>query len=92
MSWIYRNCFRPALFTLDSEEIHDEHCDSWPGPAGSRFYAMCWPLFYGAPDLPVETLGLRFPNPVGLAAGMDKHATAAPVWQALGFGFVELAA
>jgi len=34
--------------------------------------------------------GLNFPNPVGLAAGMDKHAAAVPVWPALGFGFSEL--
>jgi dihydroorotate dehydrogenase len=38
----------------------------------------------------VQILGLRFPNPVGLAAGMDKLAQAVPVWPALGFGFSEL--
>lgn len=35
-------------------------------------------------------MGLRFPNPVGLAAGMDKVAEAVPMWGALGFGFSEL--
>jgi dihydroorotate dehydrogenase len=40
----------------------------------------------------VEILGLKFPNPVGLAAGMDKLAQAVPVWPALGFGFSELGA
>jgi len=39
---------------------------------------------------PVEAFGLRFPNPVGLAAGMDKDAVAIPAWAALGFGFVEV--
>jgi len=34
--------------------------------------------------------GIRFPNPVGLAAGMDKNAVALPAWEALGFGFVEV--
>jgi dihydroorotate dehydrogenase len=34
--------------------------------------------------------GLRFPNPVGLAAGMDKDGRALPAWPALGFGFVEV--
>jgi dihydroorotate dehydrogenase len=38
----------------------------------------------------VEALGLRFPNPVGLAAGMDKSASAVEAWAALGFGFVEV--
>jgi dihydroorotate dehydrogenase len=46
--------------------------------------------FFSAPRLPVQACGLSFPNPVGLAAGMDKHAAAVPVWEALGFGFVEL--
>lgn len=34
--------------------------------------------------------GVKFPNPVGLAAGMDKNAVALPAWDALGFGFVEV--
>ena len=45
---------------------------------------------YGAPDLPVAVAGLKFPNPIGLAAGMDKAAAAAPMWERLGFGFAEL--
>jgi dihydroorotate dehydrogenase len=47
---------------------------------------------YGSQPLPVELFGLKFPNPVGLAAGMDKHAEAVSVWPALGFGFAELGA
>src|SRR5271170_6608197 len=46
--------------------------------------------FCGAPALPVKLFGLHFPNPVGLAAGMDKWGRAVPAWQALGFGFSEL--
>ena len=38
----------------------------------------------------VYAMGLRFPNPVGLAAGMDKDAEAVPAWAAMGFGFVEV--
>lgn len=45
-----------------------------------------------APELPIELFGLRFPNPVGLAAGMDKNAEALPAWAAMGFGFTELGA
>ena len=40
----------------------------------------------------VQAFGLNFPNPVGLAAGMDKGADAVPAWAALGFGFSELGA
>jgi dihydroorotate dehydrogenase len=39
---------------------------------------------------PRTVFGLRFPNPVGLAAGMDKDGRALPAWPALGFGFVEV--
>lgn len=35
-------------------------------------------------------MGVRFPNPVGLAAGFDKRGVAIPAWQAFGFGFVEI--
>src|SRR5207253_11389055 len=48
--------------------------------------------FFGASELSVEVFGLKFPNPIGLAAGMDKYAEALPVWPALGFGFTELGA
>jgi dihydroorotate dehydrogenase len=34
--------------------------------------------------------GINFPNPVGLAAGLDKNGVALPAWAALGFGFIEI--
>lgn len=39
---------------------------------------------------PRTVFGVEFPNPVGLAAGMDKDGAALPAWPALGFGFVEV--
>lgn len=42
------------------------------------------------PRLAVELFGLRFPNPLGLAAGLDKDGTAFPALAAFGFGAVEL--
>jgi len=90
MSWFYRSFIRPALFAQESEEIHNQTLRAlgWAG----RHESICDALgaFHAAPALPVEVFGLKFPNPVGLAAGMDKHAAAAPVWPALGFGFSEL--
>lgn len=44
----------------------------------------------GAEELPVDLFGLHFPNPLGLAAGMDKRAQAVNAWEAMGFGFCEL--
>jgi len=90
MSWFYRTFVRPVLFAQDSEEIHNFTLRALGRVA--RQEALCDALrtFYGAPELPVELFGLRFHNPVGLAAGMDKHAAAVPAWEALGFGFCEL--
>jgi len=81
---------RPLLFSQDSESIHNRTLAVLAGI--SRSSALCSMLatIYSATELPVELFGLRFPNPVGLAAGMDKHAAAVPGWEALGFGFAEL--
>lgn len=92
MSWAYRHLLRPALFTQNPEEIH-----AWTlralGWAG-RYSGCCEALaaFFQPPLLPIEAFGLKFPNPLGLAAGMDKEALALPAWEALGFGFTELGA
>lgn len=90
MSWPYRNFIRPILFTQDSEKIHDRTLKTlgW----ASRHESICEfaEKIFGAPELPSELFGLKFPNPVGLAAGMDKHASAVPIWEKLGFGFCEL--
>ena len=45
--------------------------------------------FGATPQKHTKLFGLTFPNPVGLAAGMDKNASALRAWEALGFGFVE---
>lgn len=42
------------------------------------------------PRLERKVFGLTFPNPVGLAAGLDKNAELADVWERVGFGFAEL--
>ena len=92
MGWCYRHLLRPALFTQNPEQIHNRTMRSlaWV----SRYQALCeaFEFLLGAAQLPIEVFGLRFPNPVGLAAGMDKHAEALPAWAALGFGFTELGA
>jgi dihydroorotate dehydrogenase len=45
--------------------------------------------FGTTPQKPTKLFGLTFPNPVGLAAGMDKNASALRAWESLGFGFIE---
>jgi dihydroorotate dehydrogenase len=90
VSWFYRGIIRPVLFAQEAEKVHDRVLRLLAGMSREKILLDTARAFYGAPPLPVELFGLRFPNPVGLAAGMDKWASALPAWAALGFGFTEL--
>jgi dihydroorotate dehydrogenase len=83
---LYKEILRPLLFCADPEAVHHFSMDSLAlfGPLLQRFGP--------APDprLARTVFGLRFPNPVGLAAGFDKNGVALPAWQGLGFGFAEI--
>ena len=92
MTWLYRGIIRPILFTQEAERIHDRTMRLLAGVSRHKILLDITDALCGAPELPVEVFGLRFPNPVGLAAGMDKWAQAVPAWRALGFGFSELGA
>jgi dihydroorotate dehydrogenase len=92
MSWFYRQLIRPVLFKHEAEEIHHRTLNVLRRVGRSEFLCDATHSFLGAPPLPLDLFGLRFPNPIGLAAGMDKNAEALPAWAALGFGFTELGA
>ncbi len=89
---IHRALVRPVLFRVDPERAHNI------AMAGVQALAHTPPLGrlverrLGTDDerLSQELWGLRFPNPVGLAAGFDKQAAAVPAWAHLGFGFCEV--
>ena len=81
------NLARSLLFKLDPEVSHDLSLDLLA--ASGRLGVS--KLLKGLPSAqPVEVMGLRFPNAVGLAAGLDKNADAFETLGALGFGFVEV--
>src|SRR6266404_1233801 len=92
MSWCYRHLLRPALFAQNAEQVHNRTMRALAWASRHELVSDAIGSFFRAPAAPIELFGLRFPNPVGLAAGMDKHASALPVWPALGFGFSELGA
>lgn len=89
---LYRVLARPFLFCFPPERAHNLtlRCLEQVG----RLYplralvARC--LHIEHPALCTRVCGLDFPNPVGLAAGFDKSATAVSAFPALGFGFVEI--
>lgn len=87
---LYTHFVRPVLFQQDSETIHDWTLRSLHRVAANATLTDALASLCEAPRLPVKLFGLDFPNPVGLAAGMDKAAVAVPVWEAMGFGFCEL--
>ncbi len=90
MGWPYRKLVRPLLFAQDAERAHDFTLKILGRASRSKSACAALGKFFSAPELPVEVFGLKFPNPVGLAAGMDKFADAVPIWEKLGFGFCEL--
>ncbi|EGV33970.1 Dihydroorotate dehydrogenase [Thiorhodococcus drewsii AZ1] len=81
---------KPLAFQMDPERAHrhalgllSRWSNLFDGKLGDTDIAR-------RPSLAVEAMGLRFPNPIGLAAGLDKNAEAIPAWQSLGFGFIEV--
>ena len=90
MSWLYKTFVRPNFFKRDSEEAHNLVIRQLGWAARRRWALGLARRCLGGPDMPVELFGLKFPNPIGLAAGMDKGGGAVPAWEALGFGFSEL--
>ncbi len=73
---------RPLLFSLDPETAHGltlRGADLFGGLLGTT-----------VPPRPVRMMGIEFPNPVGLAAGLDKDAEHIDALAGLGFGFIEV--
>ena len=78
---------RPFLFRMDPEAAHDLTLQAVARTQGTALEKL-----YAQPQVqdPVTLAGLRFPNRVGLAAGLDKNARCIDGLGAMGFGFVEV--
>ncbi|SHN01675.1 quinone-dependent dihydroorotate dehydrogenase [Phytopseudomonas punonensis] len=81
------NLARELLFKLSPETSHELSIDLI-GAAGRL--GLTGRLTKAPSSLPVTVMGLQFPNPVGLAAGLDKNGDAIDGFAGLGFGFVEI--
>jgi dihydroorotate dehydrogenase len=89
---MYKSFIRPLLFLIDAEKVHHLVFNTLklkskvPG-----FKATLRGLFcYENPVLEKTLFGIRFKNPVGLAAGFDKDAKLIDELACLGFGFIEI--
>jgi len=89
---IFERVVRPALFRLGGGDPETAH--EWTlrrlAALSRRPAALATLRARYAVPAPRRVFGVDFPNPVGLAAGMDKDGAALPAWPALGFGFVEV--
>lgn len=88
---MYKQIIRPLLFRFDPEKVHHWSFSAIRilfslglGPLIRKIYAI------KDPRLEREVFGLKFPNPVGLAAGFDKDARLFRELGGFGFGFIEI--
>ena len=85
---MYKKIIRPILFKFDPENVH--HFTFWM----LKNFSPLVKIFFSKPiedkRLEREIFGLKFKNPVGLAAGFDKNAALYNELADLGFGFVEI--
>ena len=90
---MYRRVIKPVLFSLTIEQAHHavllllRIIGLIPG--GRWLLRKCYAVEH--PALEREVFGIRFANPIGLAAGFDHNGEAFRELAALGFGFVEVA-
>ena len=91
-SMFYQNILKPLLFLVDPELAHYIVAHGlrliMKVPGVSLIFN--WVYGFKHQDLSREVFGLRFENPVGLAAGFDKNAYSVDDYSNLGFGFIEV--
>ncbi|WP_314969476.1 quinone-dependent dihydroorotate dehydrogenase [Capnocytophaga gingivalis] len=89
---MYKSIIRPLLFLFDPEKVH-QFTFRWLKFVNKiPFVPALLRTRYRLKDkrLEREVFGIKFPNPVGLAAGLDKNAELFSELSSLGFGFIEI--
>lgn len=90
---LYKNIAKPVLFRMDPEKAHHLTIDGLHTVANLPGGRALLRGLYSVPayaELETSLWGLRFANPIGLAAGLDKNAKAVPGFSSIGFGFMEV--
>jgi dihydroorotate dehydrogenase len=90
---VYERLVRPLLFRSaggDAEAVHERTLRALTRLAAYPRLVAPLAAYHGGAGAERTVFGVRFPGPVGLAAGMDKNGVALGAWPALGFGFAEL--
>jgi dihydroorotate dehydrogenase len=84
---MFYSAIRKVFFKFDPEAIHELTIKGFKATGASPLNKLYKQTI---PHKPVEVMGIKFPNPVGLAAGLDKNGECIKAFEALGFGFVEV--
>lgn len=77
---------RPILFSMDPEQAHEKTLELLEAANNAHLLGF----IYSKQALPTECMGIHLPNPVGLAAGLDKNGAYIDALSELGFGFLEI--
>ncbi|MGG2201197.1 quinone-dependent dihydroorotate dehydrogenase [Paenibacillus validus] len=90
---LYKSIAKPVLFRMDPEKAHHLTIDGLHTfgkiPGGRLLLQAVWGVGV-YPELETELWNIKFTNPVGLAAGLDKNGKAVPGFSSIGFGFMEV--
>ena len=84
---MFYSAIRKVFFKFDPEAIHELTIKGFKATGATPLNML---YKQTVPNKPVEVMGIKFPNPVGLAAGLDKNGECIKAFEALGFGFVEV--
>ncbi len=89
---VFKQFVRPLLFRGDPEQMHDSMSGmlALAGKYSPVRSAVKSVFSYSHPMLETTVAGIRFPNPVGLAPGFDKHCRLIGIIPAFGFGCIEV--
>ena len=92
MSKLYEKLIRPALFNLSPETAHEFGIEALKAGLSSRLaQTIAAKKYASSADFgELERFGLKFKNPLGIAAGFDKNGIVVNQLAAIGFGFVEV--
>lgn len=89
---MYKQIIRPILFLVPAESVHHIVATLLKIAYKIPFLSLLLRKIYTVehPLLETEVAGIKFPNPVGLAAGFDKNATLYKEFSMFGFGYIEI--
>ena len=92
IGFLYRKILRPIFFRFDPEKVHNDAIVIGKILGSNFLFRKTTALFFNFSDKALEQNigGIKFKNPIGLAAGFDKDAKIIRIMPAVGFGFTEV--